>query len=131
MPDFLRYCPADLYYGGQAKDGVISITTPTSFAAAVAPNTLILAGVSGKRIMVIGGNIYSNGAFSTIAFLSGATGAKSRASFAVPANTVATPNVRVCRFQGDWFETDTGEGLYYTNTAAICIVTLNLILYTP
>jgi len=123
------------YYPGKifetAKDGVCPITYGCNTSLTVTTNNLAVTAVTGKRILVIGGSVYSNGAFTQITFRSGSGGSALK-SYAIPANTVATPNVNLCP-NGilDGFETETGIGLYVDNSAVIAIMSLAFITYTP
>lgn len=108
----------------------VEIQTVIFNGLAVAANTLAVTAVSGKRIRVVGGTVYSNGATSNLVFISASGGAVKRL-ICVPANTVATPNVPLVLHETDFTETNTGEGLYLTNSAVILILTINYIVYTP
>jgi hypothetical protein len=97
---------------------------------AVAANQTIVAAVANKRILVVGGVIYSNGAFTQVTFKS-ASGGTALRSYAIPANTVATPNVFIVPSILESFETNTGEGLFADNSAVIAICSIDYIEYTP
>ena len=116
---------------GTFKDGVCDLNYYQNTSLAVANNTSLVAAVSGKRILVVGGYAYSNGAFTQLTFKS-ASGGTALRSYAIPANTVATPNVQFCQnglFDG--FQTVTGEGLFVDNSAVIALVSLVYLTYTP
>lgn len=127
------YIPGKLFvnnYGGGKVD-VCPITYGCNTALPVANNNLAVAAVTGKRILVIGGSVYSNGAFTQLTFRS-ESGGSALKSYAIPANTVATPNVNLCpNGLFDGFETATGIGLYVDNSAVIAIMSLSFITYTP
>ena len=113
----------------ESKDGVCSVTSIV-ISVPVGLDYIFVSAVSGKRICVIGGVVYSNGAFTQVTFKNGAGGTPLR-SLAIPANTVATPNVPVIATPWDVFETAPGIALAVDNSAVIAIVTLNYITYTP
>lgn len=114
-----------------AKDGVCPIVNVVFPSVTVAVNNLLISAVASKRILVIGGSAYSNGAFTQLTFRS-ASGATAKRSVAIPANTVAAPNIFLCpNGLNDSFETNTGEGLYVDNSAVIAILSLNYLVYTP
>ena len=115
----------------QNSNGAYPIKNVYNGNVAVANNTQLVAGVTGKRIMVVGGFAYSNGAFTQLTFKS-ATGGTNKRGLAVPANTVAQPNVPLCP-NGilDMFETETGQGLFVDNSAVIALISINYIEYIP
>jgi len=122
------YSP-NLYFE-TAKDGVCQIKTAVVNGLAVGANQLVITAVSGKRLLIVGGNAYSNGAATTLAFLSASGGTLLR-MIQVPVNTAATPNVPLCLHQFDQWETKTGEGLYCTNSAVVALVSVSYIEYSP
>lgn len=126
----LQYDPLSFFEQNPSKGGVCEVKTLTVNGLAVAANTLLVSAISGKRIRVIGGNVFSNGAYSVLSFIS-ASGGTIKKMIAVPANTVATPNVPLVPDPYSFFETNTGEGLYATNSAVIVLLSLNYIEVTP
>lgn len=96
----------------------------------VLPNQLLITGVAGKRIRVVGGNAFSNGAATLLAFYSNNAGTLIRMTY-LPANAGVPPNVPLVIHETDFFETKTGESLYVTNTAVIALLSINYIIYTP
>lgn len=106
------------------------IKTAQVNAIAVATNQQIVAAVTGKKIRVVGGTMYSNGAASAVNFIDGSGGAGLKALF-VPANTVSHPNVLIAPEINEQFETSAGVGLFANNSAVLVICTVNYIEYTP
>lgn len=113
-----------------AKDGVCPIISTTVNTLAVAANTLLVSPTTGKRIRVVGGVTSSTGALTVLNFLSGSGGTSLRI-LTVPLNTVANPNMLLVPSEDDQFETATSTGLYVTNTATTCYLSINYIVYTP
>jgi hypothetical protein len=123
--------PSQIFEQAISKGGVCPLIYGCNPAVGVAANTLMASAVAGKRILVVGGFAYSNGAFTQLTFKSASGGTNLR-SYAVPANTVATPNVQLCpNGLFDGFETNTGEGLYVDNSAVIALISLVYLTYTP
>lgn len=114
----------------QNQNGICQLKTAVVNGLAAAANQLVIPAVSGKRILVIGGNAYSSGAATTLAFLSASGGTLLR-MIALPVNTAATPNVPLTLHALDQWETKTGEGLYCTNSAVVALVSVSYIEYTP
>ena len=115
----------------QDQNGVCPIISVVFPSVTVTTNNLLITAVTGKRVLVVGGSAYSNGAFTQLTFRS-ASGGTAKRSVAIPANTVAAPNIFLCpNGLNDSFETNTGEGLYVDNSAVIAILSLNYLVYTP
>lgn len=114
----------------QNQNGICQLKTAVVNGLAVGANQLVITAVSGKKLLIVGGNAYSNGAATTLAFLSASGGTLIR-MIALPANTVATPNVPLTLHQFDQWETKTGEGLYCTNSAVLALVSVTYVEYTP
>jgi len=114
----------------QDQNGVCELKNAVVNGLAVGADQLVITAVTGKRILVIGGNAYSNGAATTLAFLSASGGALIRMA-ALPANTSASPNVPLTLHQFDQWQTRTGEGLYCTNSAAVALVSITYLEYAP
>lgn len=122
------YNPNKRFY--TAKDGTCPIISVTVNTLAVAANTSLVTAVSGKRIRVVGGTVSSTGALTVLNFISGSGGTSLRI-LTVPLNTVTDPNEPLIPNEDDQFETATGIGLFVTNTATTCYLSLNYIVYTP
>jgi hypothetical protein len=112
------------------KYGVSPIKTVVLNGLAVGGSVSLVAAVTGKHILVVGGTVVSNGAYTQINFQNGSGGASLRI-IAVPANTVATPNVPIVPTPYDTIQPDVGVGLFANNSAVIALLTINYIEYTP
>lgn len=114
----------------EQNNGVCPVYTVTVNPLAVAANTLIITGVTNKKISIVGGCAHSTGVATTLSLRTGSSGTAIR-YIILPANTVANPNIPLVATPGDVLEMNTGEGLYIDNGAAVVLLTINYILYTP
>ena len=112
------------------QDGVNNIKTVTFNPLAVAGNSLLIAAVTGKRIFVLGGSVFSNGLTTILSFREATAGTVVK-YLQVPANTVANPNIPLLATDGDVIQTAVSGGLYCDNSAVAVLLTINYIEYTP
>ena len=124
----IDYFPGKMFQ--TEKDGVCSVEPVHILGAAAAANTLIIAAVTGKRILVLGGVLRARTVQSDVAFFSAAAGTQIH-TYTVPAVGSATPNVDILPQSWGAFVTLTSQGLYANFGAGDVDVSLMYITYTP
>lgn len=125
------YDPAGLFEQNPNKGGVCEVKDVLFSATGATNNQQIIAAVTGKKIVVLHGTMRSAGIQSAITFKS-ASGGTNKAAYEVPATTVATPNVKIGGEVWGAFRTNTGEGLFCDNSAAVTVtISLTYIEITP
>lgn len=101
----------------QVKEKVVTLTAATA-------NQTVVPAVTGKSIVVLEGNIYSQGVAASIAFLDGSGGTVIKRYY-VPANTLAEPNVQMPPARWGLLRTSSGVGLF-ASTAGGAAVELSI-----
>lgn len=112
------------------KDGQCEIKSVVFNGVASTANQIAIAAVTGKRIRVISGNMFSAGIASDVYIASPSGTAVGGAQ--IPANTVATPNVELEFNPAGHYESAVGEALRVSVAAAVIVVFFfRYIEYTP
>lgn len=114
---FQRWCPTDIFNTGQAG-AVCEVLDAFLASAAGTANQQIVAAVSGKKIIVLGGTLYSVGAAGVLLFKS-ASGGTIKHAYSVPLG----PGTNYELPTPPWgnISTDSGQALVVDNQGAAVI----------
>lgn len=115
------YDPLGIFEQNPAKGGVCIPKEVVVTLTAATANQTVIAAVTSKYIIVLEGNLYSEGGASTVNFINGSGGAGLK-KYYVPANTLANPNVQLPRVEWGLMRTSSGTGLFASTSGAAAVV---------
>ena len=113
--------PINLFEQNESKGGVCEVKDVVVTLTAATANQTVIAAVTGKSIVVLEGNLYSEGTAATVNFINGSGGA-GRKKYYVPANTLAQPNVQLPRVEWGIMRTGSGTGLFANTSGGAAVV---------
>jgi hypothetical protein len=115
------YDPLGIFEQNPAKGGVCELKEKVVTLTAATANQTVVAAVTGKSIVVLEGNLYSEGTAATVNFLNGSGGSGLK-KYYIPANTLAEPNVQLPRVEWGLMRTTAGTGLFATTSGGAAVV---------
>jgi hypothetical protein len=122
-----QYFPTEIF-----RDSTGPLTIKSAFAnCASGDNKTVVAGVSGKKLVILSYNVASTSTAGFGAFKTPSGGTDVWVIW-VPANTLADPNVFAPFNPAGYFSTAAGDGLFINNGAAVAIyVSVQYVEVTP
>ena len=127
----IQYDPLGIFEQNPAKGGVCQVKTVAVTLLAATANQTVIAAVTGKSIVVLEGNLYSQGVAASIGFLDGSGGTVLKRYY-LPANTLAQPNVQMPPTVWGLLKTTSGTGLFASTAGAAAVdVSLTYIEVVP
>lgn len=112
----IQYNPLAIYEQRPDKGGVCEPKTVAVTLTGATNNQTVIAAVTGKKILVLSGNICSLGAAGLCSFKNG-SGGTAFSRYYIPANTVASPNVSMNWLPDGLFQTTSGTGVFADNAS--------------
>ncbi len=97
----------------------------------VSTNTSLIAGITGRRIRVMGAFISSQGAAVSTFSLKNGSGGSVLFGATAPSNAVATPNIFLPINDSGYVETSTGTGLFSDVATTAAAITIFYVDYIP
>jgi len=117
----IQYTPLEIYEQRSDQGGICTPKNVAVTLTGATNNQTVIAAVTGKKILVLSGNICSLNAAGLVSFKDG-SGGTVFSRYYVPANTVATPNVPMNWLPDGLFQTTAATGVFADNTSADQIV---------
>ena len=114
------YDPLGIFEQNEAKGGVCEVKEKVVTLTAATANQTVVAAVTGKSIVVLEGNLYSQGVAASVAFLDGSGGTVKKRYY-IPANTLAEPNVQLPRVEWGLMRTTAGTGLFASTAGGAAV----------